>query len=60
MYETRDFAAMPILGDALEDAGCPSADILTHCRGAGPHSRGCQVVDLVLGQVQDVRPSRFS
>jgi hypothetical protein len=50
MYESRDFAAMPILADALQDAGCDSADILDHCRGAGPHVRGCWVVDLVLGK----------
>jgi hypothetical protein len=50
MYEARDFAAMPILADALEDAGCDSADVLAHCRGGGPHVRGCWVVDLVLGK----------
>ena len=50
MYESRDFSAMPILADALQDAGCDSADILTHCRSDGPHVRGCWVVDLVLGK----------
>jgi hypothetical protein len=50
MYDSRDFALMPILGDALEDAGCGHADILDHCRSAGPHVRGCWVVDLVLGK----------
>jgi hypothetical protein len=50
MYETRDFAAMPILADALQDAGCENADVLEHCRGAGPHVRGCWVVDLILGK----------
>jgi hypothetical protein len=50
MYESRDFSAMPILADALQDAGCGSADILDHCRGPGPHVRGCWVVDLVLGR----------
>ena len=48
MYESRDFSAMPILADALQDAGCDSAEILDHCRGPGPHVRGCWVVDLVL------------
>jgi hypothetical protein len=48
MYESRDFSAMPILADALQDAGCDSAEILGHCRGAGPHVRGCWVVDVVL------------
>jgi hypothetical protein len=50
MYESRDFSAMPILADALQDAGCDSDDILLHCRGPGPHARGCWVVDLVLGK----------
>ena len=50
MYEMRDFAAMPILADALQDAGCENVDVLDHCRGAGPHVRGCWVVDLVLGK----------
>jgi hypothetical protein len=49
MYESRDFTPMPILADALQDAGCDSDDILNHCRGPGPHVRGCWVVDLVLG-----------
>ncbi|HYH67576.1 MAG TPA: hypothetical protein VD866_22960 [Urbifossiella sp.] len=50
MYESRDFGPMPVLADALEDAGCADADVLAHCRGDGPHVRGCWVVDLVLGQ----------
>ncbi|VTR95758.1 Uncharacterized protein (Fragment) OS=uncultured bacterium PE=4 SV=1 [Gemmata massiliana] len=50
VYESRDFGAMPILADALQDAGCENEDILSHCRGAGPHVRGCWVVDLVLGK----------
>lgn len=50
MYNTRDFSAMPILGDALEDANCVNADILTHCREEKEHVRGCWVVDLLLGK----------
>jgi len=50
MYESRDFGAMPILADALQDAGCDNDDILNHCRVPGPHVRGCWVVDLVLGK----------
>jgi hypothetical protein len=49
MYETRDFTALPLLADLLEEAGCP-ADVSAHCRGPGPHARGCWVVDLVLGK----------
>jgi hypothetical protein len=50
IYETDDFSALPILADALQDAGCDNADILDHCRGPGPHVHGCWVVDLVLGK----------
>ena len=46
----RAFDRLPILADALEDAGCDSAEVLTHCRGPGPHVPGCWVVDLVLGR----------
>ncbi|VTR93434.1 Uncharacterized protein (Fragment) OS=uncultured bacterium PE=4 SV=1 [Gemmata massiliana] len=48
MYESRDFGAMPILADALQDAGCDNTDVLNHCREPGVHVRGCWVVDLVL------------
>ncbi len=50
VYESRDFSAMPILGDALQDAGCDDEEVLDHCRGPGPHVRGCWVVDLILGK----------
>jgi hypothetical protein len=51
MYDSRDFSAMPILADALQDAGCENEDILTHCRDtAARHARGCWVCDLVLGK----------
>jgi hypothetical protein len=50
MYDSRDFSALPIFADALQDAGCDNAAILDHCRGPGPHVRGCWVVDLVLGK----------
>ena len=51
MYESREFGAMPILADALQDAGCDNDDILAHCRDVNAtHVRGCWVVDLVLGK----------
>ena len=43
------FAEMPVLGDALEDAGCTDLDILAHARHDRPHVRGCWLVDLILG-----------
>jgi hypothetical protein len=48
MYESRDFSPMPILADALQDAGCDNEDILNHCRQPGEHVRGCWCVDLLL------------
>ena len=48
MYESRDFSAMPIFADLLQDTGCDCDDILDHCRAPGPHARGCWVCDLVL------------
>jgi hypothetical protein len=51
IYESREFSAMPILSDALQDAGCDNADVLNHCRDEkATHVRGCWVVDLVLGK----------
>jgi predicted metal-dependent HD superfamily phosphohydrolase len=50
IYDERAFDRMPILADALEDAGCDNADILEHCRQPGEHVRGCWVVDLILGK----------
>ena len=50
IYNERAFDRMPILSDALMDAGCDSEDIILHCRGDGPHVRGCWVVDLLLGK----------
>lgn len=50
IYSGRAFDRMPILADALEDAGCTDPDLLAHCRGPGQHVRGCWVVDLLTGR----------
>jgi hypothetical protein len=47
---TLDNGRLAVLADALEEAGCANADILSHCRSGGDHVRGCWVVDLVLGK----------
>jgi hypothetical protein len=43
------FDRLPILADALQEAGCEEGPLLAHCRGPGPHARGCWAVDLLLG-----------
>jgi hypothetical protein len=50
IYDERAFDRLPLLADALEDAGCDNADILAHCRSGREHVRGCWVVDLLLGK----------
>jgi hypothetical protein len=44
------FGDLPVLADALEEAGCADADLLGHCRSGGPHVRGCWLVDLILSK----------
>ena len=52
IYAEGAFDRMPILADALQDAGCDSDDILTHLRDPhATHVRGCWALDLVLGKV---------
>lgn len=50
IYDEWAFDRMPILADALEEAGCEDQQILVHCRGTEPHVRGCWVVDLLVGK----------
>jgi hypothetical protein len=50
IHEAGDFDAVPVLADALEEAGCEDCTLLDHCRGPGPHVRGCWAVDLILGR----------
>jgi hypothetical protein len=50
IYEDRAFGRLPVLADALMDAGCADEQVLGHCRSEGPHVRGCWVVDLALGK----------
>ncbi len=50
IYSSGDFSLLSILADALEDSGCSDAAILAHARSAGPHVKGCWLVDLLLGK----------
>jgi hypothetical protein len=50
MDATGDFGGLPVLADALEEAGCTDADLLAHLRSGGGHLRGCWAVDLILGK----------
>ena len=50
IYDGRHFQELPILADALEDAGCTSVEILAHCRTGEEHVRGCWAVDCILGK----------
>lgn len=50
IYAERRFEDLPILGDALEDAGCDQAELLRHCRETTDHVRGCHVLDLLTGK----------
>lgn len=49
-YASRSFDLMPILADALMDAGCADEETINHCRREGGHVRGCWVIDLTLGK----------
>jgi hypothetical protein len=50
IYEERAFERLPILADALEEAGCGNAGLLDHCRQPAGHVRGCWAVDALLGK----------
>jgi hypothetical protein len=57
IYAEHAFEQLPILADALEDAGCADEEVLGHCRAAGEHFRGCWLVDLVLGKSGRATPT---
>jgi hypothetical protein len=49
-YAEHDFALLPVLADALEDAGCEDGQLIAHLHGPGPHVRGCWALDRILGR----------
>jgi hypothetical protein len=50
IYQDQAFDRLPVLADALEEAGCTDESLLSHLRGGGPHARGCWAIDLLLGK----------
>jgi hypothetical protein len=50
VYEEHRFGDLPILGDALEEAGCTEMAFLDHCREQRQHWRACWLVDAILGK----------
>jgi hypothetical protein len=50
IYSEKAFDRLPILADALQDAGCENDEILNHLRQPGEHCRGCWALDLVLAK----------
>jgi hypothetical protein len=51
IYDERAWSEMPVLADALEDAGCTDEDVLEHCRENRLHARGCGVLDNILARL---------
>jgi hypothetical protein len=50
IYAGRRFEELPVLADAVEEAGCTNGELLQHLRGPGPHALGCWTLDLVLAK----------
>lgn len=62
--EERAYDRLPVLADALQEAGCDYDPLLRHCRGTEPrtcrrvgHVYGCWAVELVLGRYQPPAPA---
>ncbi|MGF1582606.1 MAG: hypothetical protein ACFCD0_25055 [Gemmataceae bacterium] len=49
IYQQKNFGHLPVLADALEEAGCDDETLLDHCRTTTVHTRGCYVLDTLLG-----------
>jgi hypothetical protein len=52
-----DFALMPVLADALEDAGCDDTALLAHCRESREHVADCWVLGLLTEEPAQPRRS---
>ncbi len=53
IYKLRTFDKMPALGKALEASGCQASDVVSHCRNAPVHARGCWALDMARGLSRD-------
>lgn len=56
IMERGSFDAMPILADALEDAGCDNRLLLDHCRHGSGHWFTCWSLKLILGATPPIAP----
>jgi hypothetical protein len=50
IHAEKRFADLPVLADALEEAGCALPEVLGHCRRPGSHVLGCALLDAILGR----------
>ena len=51
VYAEKAFDGLPVLADALQEAGCDADELLDHLRDtSATHVRGCWALDLVLGK----------
>jgi hypothetical protein len=50
IHDERRWGDLPLLADALLDAGCEDEALMGHCRRGGEHARGCFVLDTLLGK----------
>jgi hypothetical protein len=57
VYAEGAFDRLPVVADALEEAGCDDAALLGHCRSGDRHYRGCWAVDALLGKT-DAEPDQ--
>jgi hypothetical protein len=49
-YQNRHWELLPVLADALEEAGCAWTELLEHLRAPGHHVLGCWGLDAVVGR----------
>ena len=50
IHDSRNFRDLPVLADALEEAGCTDTNVLGHLREPGVHGPGCHVLDALLSR----------